>query len=211
MKRLGNFVDKMADKARLRRARHKGGTVPARLHKVNVEYYHSGDEDQEMADSNDKAPEKRTVEMYDLMHKTGSTLKAYNRQDDERAKALMKLKKLGIGSVKELDERMLQQLQMPAFEDDIRRTGTARSSSTENSQSDQSSLSSDNDDLMEEFKRETEREKLIEREREETRQLKAAERKKQLKEKAKIEKKKADKKKRKHHKVSEEEKGKLPS
>jgi hypothetical protein len=58
---------------------------------------------------------------------------------------------------------------MPAFEDDIRRTGTARSSSTENSQSDQSSLSSDNDDLMEEFKRETEREKLIEREREETR------------------------------------------
>ncbi len=45
MKKLGSFVDKMADKARMRRARHKGGTVPMRLHKVNVEYYHSPDED----------------------------------------------------------------------------------------------------------------------------------------------------------------------
>jgi hypothetical protein len=76
MKKLGSFVDKMADKARLRRARHKGGTVPSRLHKVNVEYYHSGDEEKE-------DPEKRTVEMYDLMHKHGSTLKAYNRQEEE--------------------------------------------------------------------------------------------------------------------------------
>ena len=41
MKKLGNFVDKMADKARMRRARHKGGVVPARLHKVHVEYYNS--------------------------------------------------------------------------------------------------------------------------------------------------------------------------
>lgn len=76
----------MADKARLRRARHKGGVVPSRLHKVHVEYYQSGDEDQEMAD--DKTPEKRSVEMYDLMHKTGSTLKAYNRQDEEKRRAL---------------------------------------------------------------------------------------------------------------------------
>ena len=81
MKKLGSFVDKMADKARMRRARHKGGTVPMRLHKVNVEYYHSPDEDQEMQTNDDAgaAPEKRTVEMYDLMHKHGTTLKAYNR------------------------------------------------------------------------------------------------------------------------------------
>ena len=75
MKKLGSFVDKMADKARLRRARHKGGVIPARMHKVNVEYYQS----QEDEDMDDKTPEKRTVEMYDLMHKNGSTLKAYNR------------------------------------------------------------------------------------------------------------------------------------
>jgi len=33
-KRVRNFVDKMADKNRLRRARHKGGHVPNRLKKI---------------------------------------------------------------------------------------------------------------------------------------------------------------------------------
>lgn len=46
-KKLTNFVDKMADKARMRRARHKGGVVPSRMHKVNVEFYQSDDENAE--------------------------------------------------------------------------------------------------------------------------------------------------------------------
>lgn len=86
MKKLTSFVDKMADKARMRRARHKGGIVPSRLHKVQVEYFHSQDEDQEINDEtkpDDPHLEKRTVEMYDLMHKQGTTLKAYNRQEEE--------------------------------------------------------------------------------------------------------------------------------
>lgn len=44
-KKLGSFVDKMADKARLRRARHKGGQVPGAMRKVQVEYYGSDGEE----------------------------------------------------------------------------------------------------------------------------------------------------------------------
>jgi hypothetical protein len=92
MKKLGSFVDKMADKARMRRARHKGGVVPSRMHKVQVEFYH------------EENGEKGTVEMYDLMQKTGTKIKAYDRQEEEQRKALIKLQKLGINSIKELDE-----------------------------------------------------------------------------------------------------------
>lgn len=44
MKKLSSFVDKMAEKARMRRARHKGGNIPSRMHKVNVEFYESEEE-----------------------------------------------------------------------------------------------------------------------------------------------------------------------
>jgi len=53
--------------------------------------------------------------------------------------------------------------------DDIRKTGGARSSEDPDSQrhrEDESMSSSENDDLLEEFKRETEREKIIAAERE---------------------------------------------
>jgi hypothetical protein len=33
-KKMRSFVDKLADKARLRRARHKGGYVPSKMKKV---------------------------------------------------------------------------------------------------------------------------------------------------------------------------------
>ena len=136
---MRSFVDKLADKTRLRRARHKGGYVPAKLKKIQVEYF---DEDQEAArdDENpDKIPEtmsddegdlgaaigdnptdnikkktfsedteqkmnRRTVEMYDLMLKTGTKVKAYSRQDEDKLKASIKLKKLGLNSITELDE-----------------------------------------------------------------------------------------------------------
>ena len=78
------------------------------------------------------------------------------------------MQKLGISSIKELDEQMLNEMKVPALSGDIRRTERARSS-----ESDQSSLSSDGDDLLEEFKRETQREKDLEREREEVRVQKA--------------------------------------
>ena len=56
-KKLTNFVDKMADKARIRRARHKGGVVPSRMHKVNVEFYQSDDENAE-GDPSGSMPQK---------------------------------------------------------------------------------------------------------------------------------------------------------
>ena len=47
---------------------------------------------------------RRTVEMYDLMLKTGTKVKAYSRQDEDKLKASIKLKKLGLNSITELDE-----------------------------------------------------------------------------------------------------------
>lgn len=57
MKKLGTIVDKLADKARLRRANFKGGRVPQRMHKVHVEYYKSDEEEAEEGDDKDS---KRT-------------------------------------------------------------------------------------------------------------------------------------------------------
>ena len=42
---MRSFVDKLADKTRLRRARHKGGYVPSKMKKVTVEYFESDKED----------------------------------------------------------------------------------------------------------------------------------------------------------------------
>lgn len=46
-KKMRSFVDKLADKTRLRRARHKGGYVPSKLKKVQVEYFESDKEDRD--------------------------------------------------------------------------------------------------------------------------------------------------------------------
>lgn len=43
-KRLKSFIDKLAEKNRLRRARHKGGFVPAKRRAVEVEFYASDEE-----------------------------------------------------------------------------------------------------------------------------------------------------------------------
>lgn len=42
---MRSFVDKLADKTRMRRARHKGGYVPSKLKKIQVEYFDSDKED----------------------------------------------------------------------------------------------------------------------------------------------------------------------
>ena len=46
---------------------------------------------------------KRTVEMYDLMLKTGTKIQAFSKQDEDKLKTKMKLKKLGLNSISELD------------------------------------------------------------------------------------------------------------
>ena len=51
---MRSFVDKLADKTRLRRARHKGGYVPSKLKKVQVEYFESDKEDKDDDENNDK-------------------------------------------------------------------------------------------------------------------------------------------------------------
>ena len=169
MKKLSSFVDKMAEKARLRRAQHKGGRVPGVLKKVNVEFYVS-DEDKDKIEGEEKDPGKvQKVEMFDLMLKRGTTVKAYSKQEEEQRRALSKLKKLGISSIKELDQQIFDQVPKPKLLDDIRKTGGARSSEDPDSQQrkeDESMSSSENDDLLEEFKRETEREKIMAAERE---------------------------------------------
>ena len=53
---------------------------------------------------------RRTVEMYDLMLKTGTKVKAYSRQDEDKLRAQIKLKKLGLNSISELDEKMQKEL-----------------------------------------------------------------------------------------------------
>jgi hypothetical protein len=133
---MRSFVDKLADKARLRRARHKGGYVPTKLKKVQVEYYEYSDEkeDAENCDGNkmddvdseeddlfdalgerpakkdpvasgkcDGKLVKRTVEMFDLMLKQGTKIQAFSKQDEDKLKTKMKLKKLGLSSISELD------------------------------------------------------------------------------------------------------------
>jgi len=49
---------------------------------------------------------KKTVEMFDLMIKQGSKLKAYSKQDEDRIKAQQKLKKLGLDSISDLDKEL---------------------------------------------------------------------------------------------------------
>lgn len=53
---------------------------------------------------------RRTVEMYDLMLKQGTKVKAYSKQDEDKLKAKIKLKKLGLNSISELDEQMQREL-----------------------------------------------------------------------------------------------------
>ena len=52
---------------------------------------------------NEEKMNRKTVEMYDLMLKTGTKVKAYSRQDEDKLKAKIKLKKLGLNSISELD------------------------------------------------------------------------------------------------------------
>lgn len=49
---------------------------------------------------------RKTVEMYDLMLKTGTKVKAYSKQDEDKLKAKIKLKKMGLNSISELDQQI---------------------------------------------------------------------------------------------------------
>lgn len=93
-----------------------------------------------------------------------------------KRKAQIKLKKLGIDTIEKLDEQMLN-ANIPGLEDELNQK---REKARGSSRSDKSSArddSSHDEDLLEEFKRETERDLALSKEREETRQQKIAERK----------------------------------
>lgn len=228
---MRSFVDKLADKTRLRRARHKGGYVPSKLKKVQVEYFESDKEedadaenggkmdidrpllsedendlagaigdsenptntvmdvakrtDKPVSRDNEQRMNRKTVEMYDLMLKTGTKVKAYSKQDEDKLKAKIKLKKLGLNSISELDRKMQQELlNAPGLEDELNsKRQNAKSQDSDdgeannNNKSSSEHHSSDDEDLLEEFKRETERDIALTKEREETRQQKLIERK----------------------------------
>lgn len=84
-----------------------------------------------------------------------------------KRKAQIKLKRLGIDTVEKLDEQMLG-VNIPGLEDDLNQK---REKARGSSRSDKSSRgdSSHDEDLLEEFKRETERDLALSKEREETR------------------------------------------
>ena len=44
-KKLQTFIDKLAEKNRNKKAKHKGGIVPLRRKKIEVDYYPSDDND----------------------------------------------------------------------------------------------------------------------------------------------------------------------
>lgn len=71
--------------------------------KVQVEYYNSDGEEGGAANG-----EKQTVEMYDLMLKKGTKVKAFSRQEEEQRQTLKQLQSLGISSIQELDKQMLE-------------------------------------------------------------------------------------------------------
>lgn len=43
---MQSFIDKMAEKHRMKKAKHKGGIVPLRKRKVEVDYYPSEGEEE---------------------------------------------------------------------------------------------------------------------------------------------------------------------
>jgi hypothetical protein len=62
----------------MKKAKHKGGIVPLRKRKVEVDYYPSEGEEGEGAPAGG-ADGRRTAKMYDLMVPAGMKIKAYSR------------------------------------------------------------------------------------------------------------------------------------
>ena len=63
---------------------------------------------------------RKTVEMYDLMLKTGTKVKAYSKQDEDKLKAKIKLKKLGLNSISDLDKQLQEELlNQPGLNDEL--------------------------------------------------------------------------------------------
>lgn len=75
---MQSFIDKLAEKHRMKKAKHKGGIVPLRKRKVEVDYYPS-DGEEGTAGPATGSDGKRTAKMYDLMVPAGLKVKAYTR------------------------------------------------------------------------------------------------------------------------------------
>lgn len=120
-KKIMSFIDKIAEKNRMKKAKHKGGMVPVRRRKVEVEYYPSSGEEEQLID-NDGEGEigfdgRKTHIMYDLMVRSGQKLKAFSREEEERRKKLAQMTKYGI-SLDDMNGKIpLGPLEMPELED----------------------------------------------------------------------------------------------
>jgi hypothetical protein len=101
----------------MKKAKHKGGIVPLRKRKVEVDYYPSEGEDESSNTIGAGADGKRTAKMYDLMVPAGMKIKAYSRQEEEQRKKIAQLAKYG-HSMEEIFERLPHEpLDVPGFED----------------------------------------------------------------------------------------------
>ena len=76
----------MAEKNRNKKAKHKGGIVPLRRRKVEVDYYPSDDDqdglgelDEADGDRQASSDGRKTATMYNLMMPGRSKLKAFSR------------------------------------------------------------------------------------------------------------------------------------
>lgn len=63
----------------MKKAKHKGGIVPLRKRKVEVDYYPSDGDEDNSSGAATGADGKRTAKMYDLMVPAGMKIKAYSR------------------------------------------------------------------------------------------------------------------------------------
>ncbi|CDW88447.1 protein far1-related sequence 5-like [Stylonychia lemnae] len=185
-KKLQNFIDKLAEKNRNKKAKHKGGIVPVRRRKVEVDYYPSDDNDDIKMEDNDgtSADGRKTAKMYDLMVPGRMKLKAFTRQEEEKRKRMHQLTKYGSAqALEDIYDRLPNDgLQMPDLQD-------LNFYSDEDDSSDGAG-----DEVIEEFRRETLKDEEAKQIKLEQQRQKEAEREERRKQKKKSDKKKKKKK-----------------
>ena len=185
-KKLMTFIDKVAEKNRQKRAKHKGGFVPVKKRKINVDFYPSSgsdfgenesgmpdddfvNPDGAVADGSGKqidqgltfgkqiAPDgKRTIEMFDLMLPRGTNLKAFTRQEEDRRKVVQKMKKQGLDFEDPLNMKNTNLPNEPLRMPRIENLNM----SSESSQNDDGNIS---DEVIKEFKKMTEKDQALAR------------------------------------------------
>eukprot|EP00347_Sterkiella_histriomuscorum_P015287 403357600 len=204
-KKLQTFIDRIAEKNRNKKAKHKGGIVPLRRKKIEVDYYPSDDNEDGMGDLEDidgdrpvAADGRKTAKMYDLMVPGRMKLKAFSRQEEEKRKRMHQLAKYGSAQAMEdiYDKLPSDPLSMPNIAD-----------LNFYSDGDDSSDAA-GDEIIEEFRRESLKDEEIRQGKLEHQKLKEAEREERRKQKKKQDKKKKKKNKYRYHSAQKKKKSK---